>query len=377
MEQKAFDNLARGLALQQLSRRQVLRAAAAGAIAALVPAYFAPQLSADESAQVQTSPKTCDSGALARCKDRCFKEYNRCLTVALLCLFFEDLCAAAFCDRRRQDCEEICDDTPDIGCMGGRSGLHCHSNICCGHERVNGGGKCVCENGTTCGNDLVNPRCCYDCAICLRLGGFPAGTLENPTVEGGTFACMPNPELYIGGHPAAGTNMCKRCENNRVVSTDCGRCASCDPRTGACIEKLRTDCKYCDPETGSYSTCSSDFCCDGICADPKTQSCCPVIEDEAAGTIRLVVCNDRYDKIKGHRCAEQVCEGGHVGCRTRTAQERGGEGCGTTRSNRPEVTETEETTMLPETTVQDETTIPTTPTPPELTEGTSSTEPIP
>ena len=253
-----FDELARGLATNRLSRRQILTGLGAGLLASFAEQFLPRQMR--EAVAAQTSPR-CDSPEVADCIDDAADDLKsgikRCHFSLLACLkgggygcVLSETGYLGCLDNAREDfirkVQKVC----------ARKGACQVGQLCCN-------GSCVDQDRNNCG---ACGRICPTGAVC-KSGQFGLGKCVCPS---GTSEC---------GDTCCPTGRC------------CG--SICCPNDQECCNGSCKDTKGDDPQNcGSCgNVCPSGKCELGVCQDPGCdQPCgqcetCEAVPDSVGGTI--------------------------------------------------------------------------------------------
>jgi CXCXC repeat len=363
MNQERFDELAKGLVANRLSRRQVLKGLVAGLVATALGPLRPWQM--PKAMAATPAPAACDSALLAQCQNEAEKDF----AVATL------KCATLTCSKftspaKLRNCLLKCEAKASLAlakalaqCAQCPDGTFCMNNSCCPTTEVGCFGSC-CQACESCDpNREVCVVSCPDCQRCDRTTGQcapitcnvdaceacdPATNeckstcgicdqckgLTNPS-GGVTFQCVPvdcgDPclECRNGACFPKECNAGERCENGTCVPIDCGNpclvmeegqcvpvtcpsCQECDQQSGTCVPIdcgdpcLECQNDQCVPkECGPCQQCSDGSCvstCDECsqCVDGSCASACGPCEE----------CTAENDPVGGVtiRCVSKQCD---------------------------------------------------------------------
>ena len=185
MKDYRFDELAKGVAAEPVSRRRAIKFALAGAVAGLASIVGAPEAFA--ARKCREIGETCQSDAQC-CQRFCDNESFRCACPGTVCESGQCLvCAAPKVVDNPTSCQCVCPTEAADACT--QSGGQLNQNTCecqCPAGKVLSGGQCVCLRVVTCsGSEFFNPATCKcECAT-------PRVTCGTVTCACGEICCPP------------------------------------------------------------------------------------------------------------------------------------------------------------------------------------------
>jgi hypothetical protein len=319
MDDRRFDNLARGLAGDGWTRRGLARVMTGALVASLFGWGLEPATetyAGGKKKKKKKKKKKCKNGSI-KCGKGCVNPQTDALHcggcgrrcgINVACV--NGGCQGGGCPGNQLLCNELCVDPSDNEQHCGGCGLACLDPFTCVD------GRCDCADGTRCGNQCVNTETdeehCGDCEtsceanqIC-RQGGCDSETACNPACrpdqvcDEGVCDC-PSDQFECGG-------LCREC----CVSANCAGnlngndCISAPAKPGG----LECGCQQsgggvnirpCGPE-GACSVCCDDDEC------PEGEFC--TAGDPIDG--RICACLAGYSEC-GNRCVDLKTDTSHCG----------------------------------------------------------------
>ena len=223
MKDYRFDELAKGLAAEPVSRRRAIKFALAGAVAGLASIVGAPEAFA--ARKCREIGETCQSDAQC-CTRFCDNSSFRCACPGTVCESGQCLvCEAPKVVDNPTSCQCVCPTEAADACT--QSGGQLNQNTCecqCPAGKVLSGGQCVCLQVVTCTAPLVfNPTTCKcECPSTQVCGSQCCDPAENQ-------ACCPTGTARAG---QCGRLTGVRCSQNTQCCS--GVCTGPTPSTRVC-----------------------------------------------------------------------------------------------------------------------------------------------